>query len=1040
MDIFETQIDIVKKFVDNNKSSICYLSATTALTEKITECLSSDFTVIDLLNDFSPFRPFLSILSQKHPSENVLKELSYSVQTESFITFFKNGFACERYDIPVENELVYETNRFIKTICQLTERLNETNYLVINSQVLQNNSLELIKELENYNLKGKFIFCFNAEATDEDTKITSDFFERNSNKRNFLYLRAKIDGPVNNLAGNYAFKEVASRYFKDFDSVFKNLRNNRIFMSNEELQMIADWTVKNMSTLKLTSRKQRELYLELALAYFTCQQYDKAILYFNDVLDSRLKDDLALASLYYLTAIFYYKKSNDFAKHYENQLKELIGSNTSSPYYTLAAMTEFQFYNSYKPEDNAENYQKIMSLLEDAGFINNYISTGLSLPWSLMNNAANKDFVFENIEKCYNLAKQIDNQHLISKACHWKGIILSHNGQQEEAMKWYEDCNRIRTQIGEIVPIMNIRNGLSYESCQRAKYEDAYNLLNDVIKHLYNLSDYTAVIDTLKNTAYALFYARHFAQADAIITKILHYLHIFNLEQRPNNSFLPSVNDMLIFKTIIELNENDYIHARINYTRIIQDPKDITSEDKPLLNLVKAALLLEDGDPDEAFQTIDESIEEFKSIKSDQSHKICFLCYEFAILLNRLGILDESDRYLEMGFTLAKEKNFVHYTKHKEELSVYDYLRDTRDFAPLNIDLLFLDEKAEKEVLLTQLHKRIHDYKFLNRIKATNSKNPNLSQYIKDVSTAIFEFTLAESVSICEYNSNRYETLFTISRHGQEGLDSEKWWNLFNDNESASFSQLVYSQKEKLYFANISQFAYRFGISIIPNADYPVTSDCISALNIAISNIQAQIIIFKQNENLQFLSTTDQLSLLNNRHALQEYLKKESEKIRRYRQRKGAGIQVSIAFIDLDNFKYYNDTFGHSAGDLLITCFARLLKQNCRQIDFIARFGGDEFVIVMSDTSEEETLRVNHRLKENLRTAKYFIPELEKHLETVKLSIPEDKLLNFSMGISTNFDENDFDNLENVMAKADKALYYSKEHRKGEPSVWKDIH
>ena len=54
----------------------------------------------------------------------------------------------------------------------------------------------------------------------------------------------------------------------------------------------------------------------------------------------------------------------------------------------------------------------------------------------------------------------------------------------------------------------------------------------------------------------------------------------------------------------------------------------------------------------------------------------------------------------------------------------------------------------------------------------------------------------------------------------------------------------------------------------------------------------------------------------------------------------------SIAFMDMDNFKYYNDTFGHEAGDLLISCMGKLLNEIFRKVDFVSRYGGDEFVIV----------------------------------------------------------------------------------------------
>lgn len=1039
MSIYESQIDVISKFIDGCKNNICYVSLPKNLSDKLVGHVGSDFVVIDLLRDFSPFKPFLSILREKHPDEALITEKSYSVQTETFLSFFRTGCATERFDIPIENEFIYETNRFVQTICALLQELNETNFLILNSQLLPQNSLAIIKELEKRSLKGRFVFCFDTDQPSESTNITSEFFESNSNKRNFLYLKEKFSATNDSVLPEISQESVKRKLLSDYDSLFINLRNNRLFMSHEQLKQIIDWADTAVHKMDIGQKELRALYLEIALAYYACLQYDKAILFLNDILDFHEKDEIDIAALYYLVAIFNYKKNSEYAKRYANHLQARLKTNNDSPYAALYEMTEFQFCSSADLEDNTEKYKHILKILEARGFINNYISTGLSIPWSLINTAENREFVDGTIDKCYKLAKEIDNQHLVSKACHWKGIIHSHYGEGEEAMKWYFECNQIRTEIGEIVPIMNIRNGLCYESTLRSKYENAYNLVNDVIKNLYSMSDYSTVIDTLKNISYALFYSRHFAQANSIFTRILRYLHLFNLDERPSNSFLPSVNDMLIFKSIVAINENDYIHARINYSRILHDNKDITSEDYPLLHFVKAALFLDDGNLDEALNAIEESIAAFKTIASDQSHKICFVCFESAVLLARLGFVNESEKYLEIGFNLAREKSLEHYCKHKQVISVYDYLHDMHDFAPLNIDLLFLDEKADKEVLLTQLHKRIHDYQFLSRIKATNLKNLTLKQYIQNVSSEIFEFTLAKAVIFSEFKNGRFETINGISQNNDSRISKEKWMKIFEQNSGQLAGQFVYISDENLFFADISQYDYRFGIIIIPSEENPLGSDYINTLNIAISNIQAQLIIFKQNENLLFLSSTDQLSLLNNRHSLQLFISQESDKIRRYRERKSANIQISIAFIDLDNFKYYNDTFGHSTGDLLISCFSKLLKQTCRHIDFISRFGGDEFVIVMTDTSIDEALKVYRRLKGNLSASDFFIPEIKRHLNDNSLQIPDDKHLDFSMGICSNFDDGDFADLNNVMAKADQALYYSKEHNKGQATVWKDM-
>ena len=107
-------------------------------------------------------------------------------------------------------------------------------------------------------------------------------------------------------------------------------------------------------------------------------------------------------------------------------------------------------------------------------------------------------------------------------------------------------------------------------------------------------------------------------------------------------------------------------------------------------------------------------------------------------------------------------------------------------------------------------------------------------------------------------------------------------------------------------------------------------------------------------------------------------------------------------------------------------------------MDFIARFGGDEFVVILSDASCEEAKRVGERLFESLKNSKYFIPELESFL-CHKVSIPKRRLMGFSMGICSNYDLKETSDLEQVLTNADRALYHSKKHGKGAISIWNEM-
>jgi diguanylate cyclase (GGDEF)-like protein len=110
------------------------------------------------------------------------------------------------------------------------------------------------------------------------------------------------------------------------------------------------------------------------------------------------------------------------------------------------------------------------------------------------------------------------------------------------------------------------------------------------------------------------------------------------------------------------------------------------------------------------------------------------------------------------------------------------------------------------------------------------------------------------------------------------------------------------------------------------------------------------------HSNLHALSITDPLTHLPNRRRLQIHLDHEVAAARR-------GRALAIAVFDIDNFKHYNDTFGHVAGDEILKAFAEVLSHENRAMNLVARFGGDEFVAVLTDTNLEGVRAYVERVK-----------------------------------------------------------------------------
>ena len=119
----------------------------------------------------------------------------------------------------------------------------------------------------------------------------------------------------------------------------------------------------------------------------------------------------------------------------------------------------------------------------------------------------------------------------------------------------------------------------------------------------------------------------------------------------------------------------------------------------------------------------------------------------------------------------------------------------------------------------------------------------------------------------------------------------------------------------------------------------------------------------KQLAIVEEMSRTDSLTKLGNRRALFDSLQSELERYRRYK------TPVSLALADIDNFKDFNDQYGHQAGDAILAKVGALLRTASRASDVVARYGGEEFAIVLTNTTADGALVMAERFRKDVADA-----------------------------------------------------------------------
>ncbi|MGA8204497.1 MAG: GGDEF domain-containing protein [Woeseiaceae bacterium] len=105
---------------------------------------------------------------------------------------------------------------------------------------------------------------------------------------------------------------------------------------------------------------------------------------------------------------------------------------------------------------------------------------------------------------------------------------------------------------------------------------------------------------------------------------------------------------------------------------------------------------------------------------------------------------------------------------------------------------------------------------------------------------------------------------------------------------------------------------------------------------------------------------TDALTGLNNRHSMEEVFNREIQRCRR------DGQPVSLVMIDVDNFKVFNDRFGHMAGDRALSAVASILRHQFRPRDLLVRYGGDEFAVLLPEIDQAKALTIAERVRESV--------------------------------------------------------------------------
>jgi len=304
-----------------------------------------------------------------------------------------------------------------------------------------------------------------------------------------------------------------------------------------------------------------------------------------------------------------------------------------------------------------------------------------------------------------------------------------------------------------------------------------------------------------------------------------------------------------------------------------------------------------------------------------------------------------------------------------------------RLFSKINENQLIDASESIKQHLKTRLMTQLEVIR-ADSVQLSNIVQEDIYDVVKRQSLFIF-IILAVSILILLYGSGRLTKVFKVS------LNEVK--NAFENNHSGNFQKIKLSNQSDEFDSIVTAF---------------------NLMNHKLSETMVSLAMMKnivedRTRVLEQLSNTDPLTKVANRRALFERGDLELSRADRIHN------NLTLILLDCDYFKNVNDEYGHQVGDELLKHICKVCNQEIRSIDFLGRYGGEEFIIILPDCDIDGGIEIAKRIQKSLKENNLTIED-------------EELIVTLSMGISMLTDENE--TFEQLIHKADKAMYTAKEN------------
>ncbi|WP_108124898.1 GGDEF domain-containing protein [Saccharospirillum mangrovi] len=787
---------------------------------------------------------------------------------------------------------------------------------------------------------------------------------------------------------------------------------NHALLCHEETLTLCDQINQMLDErqIVLVTDHRYDLLLLEAEALFYSDRYNGAITALNELLElARQEGDALWQFDAYLRlawcGLHKYRLGDawQMIKHAQSALQSIDRQNADwlmreRQWLLLQALLHGQEHRRL-PEASQHRLEALLPMERNDDFL--YAFRLAQVSWAASLNPREQDYLRKALIGSLKWARRLGNKVAVIKVLQSIAQLQTRNGRHERALRCLYLALHLSEPLnspGHDVPILS---DLGWLHLNRQNLTAARDTFQAALQRLQQSTNYHQVAITLNNLAWTYFVGGNLPECDRLLGTAIRLCRSRGFRSLPYHT----LDDLLLHQALCRFHQGNSVLAQRTLHEIDHRHHNLSAKGELLHSCLSLYFARAENNTAAVTQLNDR-------LDAQVKNHVEIPAYLKRIIEHARGLGEANQPWLSLGGIATK----------------------TLSSRP--VDVVSLLRSAELEGEVEKLQQRVRDTRLLSHLSAQANAATDAKRLVQTLVRQLSAHLDCDYVAI-ELRPQAYMSSIFYS-HGLDDVDAERLHHTLALHKLTRGRVLLNLrdlnldgfESGALYINSISLPKHDFGdLMLMTRQPQGFEESVLRTSSMLAAQLAAAIQRLMHEKELQYLSSTDMLTGLINRQALYPRLEEELARTRRH-----SNYRFCLAFLDLDNFKYLNDHYGHNLGDQVLQGFAKLLDDHSRAEDLVARLGGDEFVILFPGQASEQVERFCSRLLVQFSTTK-TVQQTLKRFTGQSLKLPSERRLGCSVGIIELNKDTVPSSVDTLLNQADQAMYVAKSQGKNQAVV-----